>query len=58
MEYDRLIVVTDEQSADRVEAQGAGYMINVARLRTASATGPWTHIDGFSEAVLTLHRRA
>ena len=52
--HDRLIVVTDEQSHDRVpepEARHA-YMINVASNRNGVGYGRWTHIDGFSEGVL------
>lgn len=50
---DRLIVITDEQSHDRVPApQGRGYMINVAPYRNGVGYGAWTHIDGWSEAVL------
>lgn len=51
--YDRLIVVTDEQSHDTVPApKGKGYMVNVASNRNGVGYGAWTHIDGFSEAVL------
>jgi 60 kDa SS-A/Ro ribonucleoprotein len=51
--YDRIIVITDEQSHDRVGAPGGrGYMINVASARNGVGYGPWTHIDGFSEAVI------
>jgi hypothetical protein len=51
--YDRVVVITDEQSADRVPApQGRGYMINVASAKNGVGYGPWTHIDGFSEAVV------
>lgn len=60
--YDRLIVITDEQSADVVPApKGLGYMINVASARHGVGYGPWVHIDGFSEAVLRFigeHERA
>ena len=52
-QYDRIIVITDEQSHDRVGApRGRGYMINVASARNGVGYGPWTHIDGFSEAVI------
>jgi 60 kDa SS-A/Ro ribonucleoprotein len=54
LKHDRLIVVTDEQSHDRVpepEAKHA-YMINVASNRNGVGYGRWTHIDGFSEGVL------
>lgn len=52
--HDRLIVITDEQSADRVPAPVAkdAYMINVASHQNGVGYGRWTHIDGFSEAVL------
>ena len=51
--HDRLIVVTDEQSADPVGGPaGRGYMINVASYRNGVGYGPWTRIDGFSENVL------
>lgn len=52
--HDRLIVITDEQTADRVPDPVAkqAYMINVASARNGVGYGKWTHIDGFSEAVL------
>jgi len=50
---DRLIVITDEQSANRVpDPVGTGYMINVASNRNGVGYGAWKHIDGFSEAVV------
>ena len=50
--YDRVVVITDEQSHDRVPApQGRGYMINVASARNGVGYGKWTHIDGWSDAV-------
>ncbi len=53
MEYDRLIVFTDEQSHDSVsEPKGKGYMINVASNQNGVGYGKWIHIDGFSEAVI------
>jgi len=53
LEYDRLVVFTDEQSHDRVpDPQGRGYLINVASYENGIGYGKWTHIDGFSEAVL------
>lgn len=63
--YDRLIVITDEQAtsaalssyrlvAGSLQApKGKGYMINVASAKNGVGYGAWTHIDGFSEAVLT-----
>ena len=51
--YDRILVITDEQSHDRVSAPRArGYMINVASYRNGVGYGKWTHIDGWSEAVV------
>lgn len=52
--HDRLIVITDEQSADRVPDPMAphAYMINVASNRNGVGYGRWVHIDGFSESVL------
>ena len=51
--YDRVVVITDEQSHDRVGAvRGRGYVINVASNRNGVGYGAWTHIDGWSEAVL------
>jgi 60 kDa SS-A/Ro ribonucleoprotein len=51
--FDRIIVITDEQTHDRVPApRGRGYMINVASYRNGVGYGPWTHIDGWSEAVI------
>lgn len=53
--YDRLIVITDEQTADRVPQPKAkrAYMINVASNQNGVGYGGnWVHIDGFSEGVL------
>jgi len=51
--YDRIVVITDEQSHDRVPApRGKGYMINIASAKTGVGYGPWQHIDGFSESVV------
>jgi hypothetical protein len=50
---DRLIVITDEQSDDRVPApQGKGYVINVASYKKGVGYGKWMHIDGWSESVI------
>jgi hypothetical protein len=49
----RLVVITDEQSHDRVPApRSRGYVINVASYRNGVGYGAWTHIDGWSEAVV------
>jgi 60 kDa SS-A/Ro ribonucleoprotein len=51
--YDRLVVITDEQSHDSVPApRGKGYVINVASNRNGVGYGAWTHVDGWSEAVV------
>lgn len=53
--HDRLIVITDEQSHQRVPQPVAkqAYMINVASYKNGVGYGGnWTHIDGFSESVL------
>ncbi len=51
--YDRLIVITDEQSHTRVpDPVGKGYIINVASYQNGVGYGAWTHIDGFSENVI------
>lgn len=54
VQADRLIVITDEQSHDRVPEPVAkrAYMINVASNKNGVGYGRWTHIDGFSEGVL------
>jgi hypothetical protein len=51
--WDRIVVITDEQSHDQVPApRGKGYVINVASNRNGVGYGPWTHVDGWSEAVV------
>jgi TROVE domain-containing protein len=51
--YDRVVVITDEQSHDKVPApRGTGYVINVASYKNGVGYDDWTHIDGWSEAVL------
>lgn len=52
--YERLIVITDEQSQDRVEApdrETSAYMLNVAPYKNGVGFGVWNRIDGWSEAV-------
>lgn len=52
-ECDRLIVITDEQSADRPpHPQGRGYIVNVATDKNGIGYGPWVSINGWSEAIL------
>lgn len=56
--FDRLIVITDEQSHDPVGPPPAplGYMINVASAQHGVGYGPWVRIDGFSERVFNYIR--
>lgn len=58
VKHDRLIVITDEQSDDAVvdPVSKNAYLINVASAANGVGYGPWTHIDGFSETVLTYIR--
>jgi len=51
---DRLIVITDEQSNDRVPdpAFDKAYMINVASYRNGVGYGKWVHLDGWSESIV------
>jgi 60 kDa SS-A/Ro ribonucleoprotein len=60
IKHDRLIVITDEQSQDQVPdpVVAKAYMINVASARNGVGYGKWTHIDGFSEAVLSYIRES
>lgn len=55
---DRLIVITDEQSHDRVPdpAHKHAYMINVASFKNGVGYGKWVHVDGFSESILKFIR--
>ena len=51
--YDRIVVITDEQAHDRVPGpRGRGYVINVASFKNGVGYGAWTHVDGWSEAVV------
>ncbi|GAB3282855.1 TROVE domain-containing protein [Larkinella harenae] len=54
-DYDRLIVITDEQSHDGAcdpLPTAKGYLINVASNKNGIGYGRWVHIDGFSENVI------
>jgi 60 kDa SS-A/Ro ribonucleoprotein len=54
--FDRLIVITDEQSQTAVgnPKDAVGYMINVASNRNGVGYGGnWVHIDGFSESIIS-----
>ena len=51
--YERLIVISDEQSADGAVTPTAplAYMLNVGSAQNGVGYGKqWVHIDGFSEA--------
>lgn len=51
--YDRVIVITDEQSHDSVpDPKGKGYVVNVAPYKNGVGYGAWMHIDGWSEAMI------
>lgn len=54
VKHDRLIVITDEQSHDRVPdpITDKAYMINVASNRNGVGYGKWLHLDGFSEGII------
>ena len=50
--YDRIIVISDEQSADTIPSpKSTGYMINVAPMKNGLGYGNWIHIDGFSVSI-------
>lgn len=52
-ECNRMIVITDEQSADRPpHPQGTGYIVNVGGYQQGIGYGPWVTINGWSEAIL------
>lgn len=53
-QFDRLIVITDEQSHDLIGDPWMkhAYMINVASAKNGVGYGKWNHINGFSENVL------
>ncbi|MBZ5523458.1 MAG: TROVE domain-containing protein [Acidobacteriia bacterium] len=58
-DYDRLIVITDEQTHDAVpNPRARGYVINVASYKNGVGYGKWVHIDGWSEAVIEYIRAA
>ena len=57
-QFDRIIVISDEQAAmdkshlpDPKPGQRC-YMVNVASAKNGIGYGLWTHLDGFSEAVI------
>lgn len=51
--YDRIVIITDEQSHQKIsDPKGKGYVVNVASAKNGIGYGAWTHIDGWSEAVV------
>ena len=50
----RLIVITDEQTSDRVRSSGFSnaYIVNVAPYQQGVGYGSYVHINGFSSAVI------
>lgn len=54
--YDRIIVLTDEQSAQAVSKpmeNSLAYFINVASYQNGIGYGSWTHLDGWSESIVS-----
>jgi len=54
VKYDRIIIITDEQSHDSVGVHTGknGYILNVATYQNGVSYGQYTHINGWSENVL------
>ena len=55
-QYDRVIVITDEQSNSRVPVplpKTRGYMINVGSYNPSVAYGDWVSLTGFSENIFS-----
>lgn len=53
--YDRIIIVTDEQSNQTLSnpvKDSIGYVINVASYQNGVGYGAWNHVDGWSEAIV------
>ncbi|MBR0518450.1 TROVE domain-containing protein [bacterium] len=54
IEYDRIVIITDEQSADKIPPpNGKGYIINIANYEKGIGYDEWIHINGWSEAVIS-----
>ncbi len=59
--YDRVIVITDEQSHQTIRGplpNTKAYFVNVATFNNGIGYGKWTHIDGFSEAIVSFIQEA
>lgn len=57
--YDRIIVVTDEQSHQTVSNPligTRGYFVNVASNQNGIGYGSWLHVDGWSESIINYIR--
>lgn len=54
VQYDRIIVITDEQSHDSIPNPKSekAYMINVSSYRNGVGYGAWTNISGWSESII------
>lgn len=56
VEYDRVIVITDEQANHDQRGmpapKGRGYIVNVATNAKGVGYGQWVHVNGFSENVV------
>lgn len=54
IEWERIIVITDEQSTDSVSCHNFKnpYLINVSTEKNGIGYGKWKHIDGFSSSVI------
>jgi len=53
--YDRIIVITDEQSHQTIRAplpESKAYFVNVAPYAHGIGYGKWIHVDGWSEAIV------
>jgi hypothetical protein len=58
--YDRLVLITDEQSSDPIPDpwRRRGYIVNVASAKNGIGYGSWVHIDGWSANVVRYIREA
>lgn len=51
--YDRLIIITDEQSQDIIpNPNGKGYVVNISTNKNGIGYYKWIHIDGWSEYII------
>lgn len=53
--YDRIIILTDEQSHQALSnpKSDLAYVINVASYQNGVGYGKWTHVDGWSEGIVS-----